>query len=54
MQHQASSENDKVISFINNNSFGWKADTCKMTKGHPERGAHCDKQESLSLAQISS
>jgi len=24
-----------------------------MTKGHPERGTHCDKQEQVTLAQVS-
>lgn len=42
IEHEPSAETDKAISFINNNNLGWKADTCKLTKDHPEYGAHCN------------
>jgi hypothetical protein len=30
IEHTPSDENDKAISFINNNNLGWKADVCKL------------------------
>ena len=51
MEHVATDETDKAISFINNQNFGWKADTCKLQKHHAEYGSHC---EALILAQTSS
>ena len=30
LEHKASNETDAAISFINNNDFGWNADTCKL------------------------
>jgi hypothetical protein len=39
---------DQAITFINNADLGWKADTCKLTKDHPDRGSHCD-QENVQL-----
>lgn len=50
-QHVATEATDGLISFINKNDFGWKADTCKLTKGHSLRGAHCDEQPVM-LAQV--
>ena len=43
--HVPSNETDKAISFINNNNFGWKADTCMLQSTHPEYGTHCDKKK---------
>ena len=42
MEHEPYDNADSAISFINNNNFLWKADTCKLTAGHPERGSHCE------------
>jgi hypothetical protein len=42
--HAANDETDKAISFINSQNLGWKADTCKFQKHHPEYGTHCDNQ----------
>lgn len=54
IEHEPNSDADKAISFINNNNFSWKADTCKMTKNHPERADHCDRKEpAVVLAQVS-
>lgn len=53
MSHVPSDENDAVISFINKNDFGWKADVCKLQTHHEDYGAHCKKneEENLVLAQ---
>jgi hypothetical protein len=50
--HNANDETDKAISFINSQDLGWKADTCKFQKHHPEYGSHCDAQKIQQLAQI--
>jgi len=42
LEHKAGNETDKAISFINNNDFGWKADTCKLQSHHAEYGSHCE------------
>lgn len=44
-EHQATEETDKAISFINSQNLGWKADVCKLSKGHAEYGSHCEAQE---------
>jgi hypothetical protein len=41
VEHIASDENDKAISFINKGNFGWKADVCKLQKHHADYGSHC-------------
>lgn len=41
-EHEASPAGDAAIAFINDNEFGWKANTCMLTKGHKDRAAHCD------------
>lgn len=41
VEHVASDENDKAISFINKGNFGWKADVCKLQKHHADYGSHC-------------
>ena len=46
--HEPNEHSDKAISFINSQNFGWKANTCMMTKDHPERSQECDK---VNLAQ---
>ena len=46
-EHVPSDETDLAISFINNQNFGWKADTCKLQKHHAEYGTHCDKPVTL-------
>ena len=51
LSHVPSDENDAVISFINKNDFGWKADVCKLQRHHEDYGAHCSKNENLVLAQ---
>jgi hypothetical protein len=43
-------ETDLLIETINGLDIGWKADTCKLSKGHANRGAHCDL-EKTTLAQ---
>jgi hypothetical protein len=52
IEHVANDETDKVISYINNQNFGWKADVCKLQKHHIEYGSHCENQNSdaISLA----
>jgi hypothetical protein len=52
VEHKASDETDKAISFINNQNLGWKADTCKLQTHHAEYGSHCDALKQK-LAQIS-
>lgn len=37
-EHVPSEENDKAISFINANNFGWTANTCMLRENHPEYG----------------
>lgn len=55
LEHKASNETDKAISFINNHDLGWKADTCKLQSHHAEYGSHCEAQKKAhSLAQTSS
>ena len=49
--HVASDETDRAISFINSQNLGWKADTCKLQKSHPEYGPHC-LQNYHALAQV--
>lgn len=39
---------DLMITEINSSDFGWKADTCKLTKTNPLYGKHCD---AINLAQ---
>ena len=51
--HVASDETDKAISFINSQNLGWKADTCKLQKTHPEYGSHCKSQRSLAQVEQS-
>jgi hypothetical protein len=53
LSHVPSDENDAVISFINKNDFGWKADVCKLQTHHEDYGAHCNKKEedNVMLAQ---
>lgn len=52
LEHVPSDENDAVISFINKNDFGWKADVCKLQTHHEDYGSHCKKDgEPLLLAQ---
>ena len=41
-EHTPSDENDKAITFINNQDLGWKADTCKLQKHHADYGDHCE------------
>jgi len=51
--HQPNEETDKAISFINSQNLGWKADVCKLSKGHADYGAHCLAQEKAqNLAQL--
>lgn len=47
VQHKPNKENDKAIAFINSAGLGWRADTCMMTKDHPDRGGHCDATVNL-------
>ena len=42
-------ETDLLIETINGLDIGWKADTCKLSKGHASRGAHCE-EATLNLA----
>ena len=53
LSHVPSDDNDAVISFINKNDFGWKADVCKLQTHHEDYGTHCNKKEdeNLVLAQ---
>jgi hypothetical protein len=44
-EHQANEETDKAITFINSQNLGWKADVCKLSKGHQDYGSHCQAQE---------
>lgn len=46
-------ETDLLIETINGLDIGWKADTCKLSKGHAARGAHCEEAP-LTLAQTKS
>ena len=46
-------ETDLLIETINGLDIGWKADTCKLSKGHASRAAHCDKEKPTILAQTS-
>ena len=50
--HVASDETDRAIDFINTANLGWKADTCKLQKNHPNYGAHCNRQNFHALAQV--
>jgi hypothetical protein len=43
-----------LIETINGLDIGWKADTCKLSKGHASRGAHCKETGAISLAQTNS
>ena len=45
-----SDSNDKAISFINANNFGWTANVCMLQENHPEYGQHCQEQP-VTLAQ---
>jgi hypothetical protein len=53
LAHVPSDQNDRVISFINQNDFGWKADACKLQTHHKDYAAHCNKkeQEKMMLTQ---
>jgi hypothetical protein len=51
LEHVPSDEIDLLIDTINSMDLGWKADTCKYQKTHPNYGAHCDKE--VILAQTS-
>ena len=42
-------ETDLLIETINGLDIGWKADTCKLSKGHASRGAHYE-EATLNLA----
>ena len=46
IEHVPSDETDLAISFINNNDFGWKADTCKLQLTHQEYGQNCGRSSS--------
>jgi hypothetical protein len=37
--HVPSKEMDLLISAVNKSNLGWKADTCKLSKEHPDY--HC-------------
>ena len=45
-----SDSNDKAISFINANNFGWTANVCMLQENHPDYGQHC-QEEPVTLAQ---
>ena len=49
--HVPSDENDMLIQTINDMDLGWKADTCKLQKHHPNYGSHCAAQSTV-LAQV--
>ena len=51
--HEPTAETDRAITFINSQNLGWKADVCKLSKGHADYGAHCLAQEQAqNLAQL--
>ena len=52
-QHQATNHSDNAITFINNNDFGWKANTCMLSQDHAQYGSHCNQEGgSVTLAQV--
>jgi hypothetical protein len=44
LEHEPSDETDLLISTINSNDLGFKADTCKYQRSHENFGAHCDSE----------
>jgi len=49
LAHVPSDENDAVISFINKNDFGWKADVCKLQVHHQDYPEHCKQLDEEKL-----
>lgn len=43
LAHIPSDENDLLISIINSNDLGWKADTCKLQTHHADY--KCDEEK---------
>lgn len=40
-RHVATDQTDALISFINSNDLGWRANTCLLQTHHPDYGSHC-------------
>lgn len=52
--HKPNDHTDKLIELINTSDFGWKADPCKLQKHHELYQKHCERDQSLNLAQVKS
>jgi len=48
-KHQPSNDQDLLITEINDLNLGWRADTCKLQKTHPDYGTHCHESN---LAEV--